>query len=399
MRVLMLSWEYPPYIVGGLGKHVAELVPAVARQGIEVHVVTPQWNEAPPVERHGNVTVHRTAMLRLPQDQDFYTLAWQVNRHMKETATQILAGQGPFDIIHAHDWLTSFSASALKNEFKVPLIATIHATERGRGHGHLGTDTQRAINNAEWSLTYEAWRIIACSEFMSEEVVSYFNVPRDKIDIIPNAVDPSRFERWEGEDLSSFRSMHALPEEKIVFYVGRIVHEKGLHVLIEAAPRVLHSFPQAKFVIAGTGPLLDELRKRAWDLGLFAKVLFTGFIPDEDRDKLFKVANCAVFPSLYEPFGIVALEAMAAKVPVVVSQVGGLQEVVQHAETGITVYPNNAESLAWGILHTLEHPDWAQARVENAYRQVVEVFNWDRVAALTRAVYQRVAEERARNSW
>ncbi|MCG2767389.1 MAG: glycosyltransferase family 4 protein [Chloroflexota bacterium] len=399
MRVLMLSWEYPPYVIGGLGKHVAELVPALAQQDVEVHLVTPRWTGGDSTEKHDNLHIHRVDPPPPADGQDFHTLAWQANRNMEEESTRLLAQEGPFHLIHAHDWLTAFSASALKHSFRLPLVVTIHATERGRGRGHLSTDTQWAINNVEWSLAYEAWRIIACSKFMTQEIVDYFNAPEDKIDIIPNGVDTSRFDRWDGVDLTSFRSMYALPDEKIVFYVGRIVQEKGLHILIETVPRILRSFPKAKFVIAGTGPLLSDLRRRTWELGLFSKVLFTGFIPDEDRDRLFKVADCAIFPSMYEPFGIVALEAMAAKVPVVVSEVGGLKEVVQHAETGITVYPDNTESLAWGILHTLEHPDWAQARVKSAYREVVNLYNWDRIAKLTRKVYERVVEERARASW
>jgi len=399
MRVLMLSWEYPPYVVGGLGKHVAELVPALAQQDVEVHLVTPRWTGGDSSEKHDNLHIHRVDPPPSTDGLDFHTLAWQANRNMEEEATRLLAQEGPFHVIHAHDWLTAFSGSALKHSFKLPLVATIHATERGRGRGHLGSDTQWAINNVEWSLAYEAWRIIACSKFMTREIVDYFNAPEDKIDIIPNGVDTSRFDRWDGTDLTSFRSMYALPDEKIVFYVGRVVQEKGLHVLIETVPRILRSFPKAKFVIAGTGPMLSDLRHRTWELGLFSKVLFIGFIPDEDRDRLFKVADCAIFPSMYEPFGIVALEAMAAKVPVVVSEVGGLREVVQHAKTGITVYPDNVESLAWGILHTLEHPDWAQTRVKNAYREVANLYNWVRIAKLTRKVYERVVEERARASW
>jgi len=399
MRVLMLSWEYPPYVVGGLGKHVAELVPALAQQDIEVHLITPRWTGEDSTEKHDNLHIHRVDPPPLTDGLDYHTLAWQANRNMEGEATRLLAKSGSFQIIHAHDWLTAFSASALKHSFRIPLVATIHATERGRGRGHLSTNTQWTINNVEWSLTYEAWRIIACSKFMTQEIVDYFNTPEDKIDVVPNGVDTSRFDLWDGVDLTSFRSMYALPDEKIVFYVGRIVQEKGLHVLIETVPRILRSFPKAKFVIAGTGPLLGDLQRRIWELGLFSKVLFTGFIPDDARDQLFKVADCAIFPSLYEPFGIVALEAMAAKVPVVVSAVGGLKEVVQHAKTGITVYPDNVESLAWGILHTLEHPNWAQARAENAYREVVNLYNWGRIAKLTKKVYERVVEERAKASW
>lgn len=199
-------------------------------------------------------------------------------------------------------------------------------------------------------------------------------------------------------DELDFRGQFASSQEKMILHVGRIVHEKGLHLLVQAAPKILTQH-KAKFVVVGMGDLLDGLRRQAQELGVGRNFHFTGFIPDEDRDRLYKVADCAVFPSLYEPFGIVALEAMAARVPVVVSKVGGLKEVVKHGETGITVYPNNPDSLAWGILHTLEHPEWAEMRVENAYRMVKEEYGWDQIARRTIEIYQRVVEERDASDW
>jgi glycosyltransferase involved in cell wall biosynthesis len=193
--------------------------------------------------------------------------------------------------------------------------------------------------------------------------------------------------------------MYALPFEQVVFSVGRVVYEKGLHVLVRALPQIVAQQPSAKIVIAGKGPELESLRSLAWELGVGEKVLLTGFIADEDRDRLFKIADCAVFPSLYEPFGIVALEAMAAKCPVVVSEVGGLQDVVQHAETGITVYPDDASSLAWGVVHTLQHPTWASTRVKNAYRVVREEYNWDRIARTTASIYRQIVAEREISTW
>jgi len=234
---------------------------------------------------------------------------------------------------------------------------------------------------------------------MADEVAHVFRSPRDKLDVIPNGVDTSRFDALAGANLSSFRTRYAAPDERIVFHVGRIVHEKGMGVLVEAVPRVLASFPKARFVIAGTGCYLDAVKRRAGELGVGKSIHFAGFIPDADRDRLFKVADVAVFPSLYEPFGIVALEAMAARTPVVASNVGGLAEVVTHNETGLLVYPNNPDSLAWGIVETLRQPDWAAARVENAYRRVVTEYNWPSIATRTAAVYARIARERAVTAW
>ncbi len=399
MRILMISWEYPPYVVGGLGKHVAELLPPLGRlPEMDLHLITLRKKGGPAVEQVGPATVHR---LEPPDtgDADFYTAAWQTNLRLEEYAHRLWQETGPFDLIHVHDWLTAFAGAALKRDYRTPLLSTIHATERGRGRGSLATDQARAIHQVEWWLTFESWRVIACSQYMAHEIADYFQCPADKIDIIPNGVDPSRFDRLEGQDFSHFRNRYALPFEQIIFSVGRIVHEKGLHVLVQAMPLILARQPTAKAVIAGKGPELETLRSLAWELGVGEKILFTGFISDEDRDRLFKIADVAVFPSLYEPFGIVALEAMAARCPVVVSEVGGLKDVVQHAETGITVYPDNVESLAWGVLHTLQHPEWAAARVENAYRRVREVYNWERIARMTANVYRRIIAERAITDW
>jgi glycosyltransferase involved in cell wall biosynthesis len=330
---------------------------------------------------------------------DFYTGAWQTNLRLEEYAHKLWNEVGPFDLIHVHDWLVAFVGAACKRSYKTPLLSTIHATERGRGRGFLASEQARAIHHVEWWLTFESWRVIACSEYMRDEIANYFECPRDKIDVVPNGVETSRFDRLEGQDLSHFRNMYALPTEQILFSVGRVVFEKGLQVLVKAMPRILAKQPSAKVVIAGKGPELDALRSLAWSLGVGEKVLLTGFISDEDRDRLFKIADCAVFPSLYEPFGIVALEAMAARCPVVVSEVGGLQDVVQHAETGITVYSDDPASLAWGILHTLQHPKWAVKRVENAYRVVRDEYNWERIAQITAGVYARIIDEAAVTTW
>jgi len=234
---------------------------------------------------------------------------------------------------------------------------------------------------------------------MAAELASYFATPSDKIDVIPNGVDPTPFQGLEKGQLSGFRARYATPEEKIVLYVGRVVAEKGVEVLVRAVPAVLAQVPRARFVIAGTGPELERLRQLVRRMGIVNKVLLLGFISNEERNRLYKVADCAVFPSLYEPFGIVALEAMAARTPVVVSEVGGLREVVRQAETGITILPNSPESCAWGIIHTLQNPAWAGQRAENAYREVLTVYDWNTIAAQTLEVYERVVAERARTVW
>jgi glycosyltransferase involved in cell wall biosynthesis len=418
----MLSWEYPPHVVGGLGTHVAALVPALARQGVTVHLVTPRWGggeaeevveeHAPAspgtslVTRHLSLDTRPSSLARIARVDppvammgNFYADVQQTNLNIEEVSEEHWQKGGGFDLIHAHDWLVAFAACSLKRLHKTPLVATIHATERGRGRGTLGGEMSQAINGTEWWLAYEAWRVITASQFMADEVKNYFQVPFDKVDVVPNGVDTAPFDALEDLDLGDFRAKWAAPDEHIVFFVGRVQHEKGAHLIVEAAPRVLAEIPNVQFVIAGTGAMMGAIRERARDLGVADHVNVAGFISDEDRNKLLRVADAAIFPSLYEPFGIVALEAMAAKCPVIVSEVGGLKEVVQHGETGVTIYPDNVESLAWGVLHTLQRPDWAQARATNAYRMVREEYNWDRIAEKTAAVYTRILAEREKIAW
>jgi glycogen(starch) synthase len=409
VKVLMLSWEFPPHNVGGLGKHVMELVPALARAGVEVHLITPGWNgdsgqeivqetavdpahpEPPPT------TVHRIEPPTVDR-ADFFSSAWRTNLALEEYGRSLI-DQGGYDLIHAHDWLVAFAGIALKHAYRLPLLATIHATEYGRNRGLPTGTVARQIHNVEWELSFEAWRIICCSAFMAREIATVFGAPLDKLDVVPNGVETSRFDALAGADLTEFRRRYALDSEKIVFYVGRVVHEKGVHLLVEAMPRLLAQRPDAKLVVAGTGGSLGHCRYVADQLGLGDKVLFTGFIADEDRDRLLRVADVGVFPSLYEPFGIVALEAMAAHLPVVVADVGGLSEVVTHEETGVTVYPDDLGSLTWGIRRVLDDPAASASRVDRAYRMVRERFNWDAIARSTVEVYRQVARERAASAW
>lgn len=410
MRILTLSWEYPPNVAGGIGTHVAGLAPALVRAGIEVHVVAPQpagllAATKGLTDSHSSVrevTPEGVIVYRVPLVMDsnnIYDQAQKTNQAMQAQSLALLSTQD-FDLIHGHDWLVVFGAHALKHQFRLPLIATIHATERGRARGDfMHTELQRSIHGAEWWLVYEAWRVITCSHHMASEVQAFFHAPPEKIDVIPNGVNPHQDDRWNPDQLAAGRARYAASDQQIVFAVGRLVHEKGFHLLVEAVPYVLSEFPDTQFVIAGRGPEATNLAQQAERLGVAFQVHFPGFISDEERDLLYHIAACAVFPSLYEPFGIVALEAMAAGCPVVVTEVGGLREVVRHGKTGVTTYPDDVHSLAWGILHTLRNPEMATARATEARQVVRREFNWDTVAAKTIALYQRVLEERRKIDW
>ncbi len=400
MRILLLSWEFPPHVAGGLGKHVADLVPALAAHGIEVHVVTPHLRGGSSVEAIcPGATVHRVPCRNEQDSQNIVTLSQSSNSSLERKGHELSAELGGFDLIHGHDWLVAYSSIALKYALKRPLVVTVHSMERGRRQGDMSDEQALAINGTEWWLTYEAWRVITVSNYMREQVQAFFGVPRDKLDVIYNGVNLASSPPLRAAERAAFRAAYAGPDEPIVYYVGRIVYEKGIHILVNAAPAILRDQPGTRFVIAGTGPMLDTLRRQAADLGLADRFLFTGYISDEVRDKLYQVANVAVFPSLYEPFGIVALEAMAYNCPVVVTQTGGLAEFVRPHETGIMVYQSDPSSLAWGILHTLHHPEWAALRAANALQDVKSIYNWDRIATQTIETYRRIQTAWRHSAW
>lgn len=386
-------------MVGGLGKHVTALVPALAKLGVDVHLITPRLKEGALVETVGdNITVHRVELVPW-ETGDIVTDAHEANSRMTAYVESVVRDVGPFDLIHAHDWLVALSALHFKHEYKWPLVATVHATERGRHAGTLNGPLSSTIDHIEWQLCYEAWRIIVTSQYMADQIMESFEIPASKIDIIPNGVDWASYRRFADNDLTAFRRRFASGDEAIVFHIGRLVHEKGAQTLVSAAPIILLEFPNVRFVVAGRGPLYPELQKLATDLGVADYFDFVGYISDEERDRLYQVADVAVFPSLYEPFGIVALEAMASGVPVVVSSAGGLTEVVEMNGTGMTHYPDDPESLAWAVRYTLRHPEEAQAWAENALEEIRSVFSWDHIAAETIEVYERIVEERKHVAW
>lgn len=420
-RVLMLSWEYPPHLEGGLGRHVAELAPELANYGLDVHVITPvgeptleqlrgqsvdpdkDWNnnisDRVKVSTEDGLVVHRVATQHKHQPTDIYTRVSEVNRDLQDYALKIKLNYGTCGLIHTHDWLTGFTARALRQAWHCPLVATIHATERGRGRGYLMNGLQRAIDAAEHDLIRESDRVIVCSHHMFAEVKTFFQVDGEKMSVVPNGVNLVNLNNHPTGDLTKFRARYAASHEKIVFSVARLVYEKGIHRLIDAVQMIQSNCPDTVFIIAGKGPEAENLRRRAESLGPAGeKIKFIGFIPDEERNQLLKVADCAVFPSLYEPFGIVALEAMALGCPVVVSDVGGLAEVVTHDKTGTTVFPDNPESIAWGVVRTLTQPEFTSHLVANAHKWVEETFTWHRIAALTAEVYRQTCHAHRKNT-
>ena len=395
MKILALAWEFPPRIVGGIARHVAELYPEIVKLGHEVHLFTVEFGSTPKHEIVEGIHLYRCPVAH---GDDFFHWVANMNQSMGSLGGELIKQDGDFDLIHAHDWLVGDAAIALKHNFKLPIVATIHATEYGRYNG-IHNVRQQYINGKEKLLAHEAWRIIVCSQYMRQEIQRVFQSPADKIDVIFNGIRPEKKHHPNQFDRINFRRRFANDREKIIYYVGRMTYEKGISVLLNAAPKIISAMGGGvKFIIIGGGDT-SRLKHQANYLGIWEQCYFTGFMSDADLDKFQTIADCAVFPSLYEPFGIVALESFAARVPVVVSNTGGLPEVVQHSYTGIITRANDPESLTWGVVQVLKNPEYSQKLVDNAYKSIAERFSWDDLAQQTCAVYTQTALERSQVTW
>lgn len=390
MRILMLSWEYPPRIVGGISRVVHDLAQKLGEKGNEVHIVT-CWEEGVQEEEMDKfVHVHRVRTYDV-QTYNFIDWVLQLNFALLERCIRLVGETGGFDILHAHDWMVAFASRVLKNSWGIRLVCTIHATESGRNWG-IHNDMQRYISSVEWWLTYESWKVIVNSEYMNQEVKRLFQLPNDKVCVIPNGVELKKFDGYACD--MDFRRTYAQDNEKIIFFVGRLVNEKGAHILLDAMQKILVYYHNVKLVIAGKGPQLDFLKEKAHVMGIFHKVYFTGYISDDNLNRLYKCVDVAVFPSLYEPFGIVALEGMMANVPVVVSDVGGLGEIVDHGVDGMKSYAGNANSLADSILEILFNPDKADEMKKKALEKIKTAYNWEVISAKTQQAYKEVMDDK-----
>lgn len=385
MKILMLSWEYPPRVVGGISRVVHDLSHRLIRDGHDVTVITYRDGNVPYEENDEGVKVYRVDNFMI-QPNNFIDWIMQLNFNMVAKAGEIIAKEGNFDVIHAHDWLVAYAAKTLKYAYNTPIVSTIHATEAGRNSGIRG-EQQKYINDTEWMLTYESSEVIVNSNYMKNELQRLFGLPFEKINVVPNGVDLDIFDNVERD--YDFRRQYAMDNERIILFVGRLVYEKGVQNLIAAMPKILSNYHDAKLIIAGKGPMLDELRNEVNSLGLGNKVYFTGYLNSKQVKKMYKAADIAVFPSTYEPFGIVALEAMLSENPVVVSDVGGLNEIVDHGVNGMKSYAGNANSIADSILTLLFDHKLCDEITKNAKQKVKTQYNWSKIAQDTHFTYQK----------
>ena len=385
MKILMLTWEYPPRVVGGIARVVHDLSRTLIKDGHEVTIVTYKEGDVPYFEDDKGVKVYRVENYMI-NPNNFIDWVMQMNFNLVAKANEIIAKEGNFDVIHAHDWLVAYAAKTLKNSYNIPIVATIHATEAGRNSG-IHDETQRYINDTEWMLTYEASEVVVNSNYMKNELQRLFGLPYEKINVIPNGVNMNLFNGIERD--YNFRRKFAMDNEKIILFMGRLVYEKGIQHLISAMPKILNGYHDTKLVICGKGGMIDELKAQASALGISEKVYFAGYMNGKDVQKMYKAADISVFPSTYEPFGIVALEAMLSENPVVVSDIGGLNEIVQHKENGMKTYCGNSNSIADSILELLYDHKLCSEITKKAKNKVRNEYNWNKISQDTHFAYQK----------
>ncbi|PXY25086.1 glycosyltransferase family 1 protein [Prauserella sp. PE36] len=395
MRVLMLSWEYPPVVVGGLARHVHALARHLVQGGHDVtvlcrHAAGTDAETHPATDR----VVEGVRIIRVAEDPMHVTferdlVAWTLamGHAMVRAGTELLRTWRP-DVVHAHDWLVTHPAIALADAARVPLVGTIHATEAGRHSGWLSHPLNQQVHSVEWWLANRSDELITCSQAMRREVAHLFEVSPEGITVIHNGIE-ERTWRVPQDEIAEARDRHSPDGAPLLLYFGRLEWEKGVQDLLAALPAIRKRHPGTRLVVAGKGRHLEELVGQARKLRLVRAVDFVGHLSDRELRAVLAASDAVVLPSRYEPFGIVALEAAAAKRPLVASTAGGLGEVVVDGETGLAFEPGDVTAIAGAVDAVLADAEAAGVRALAAQSRLAADFDWARIAAATARVYRR----------
>jgi glycosyltransferase involved in cell wall biosynthesis len=366
MRVAMIGWEYPPFTVGGLGTHCYGLTRSLSNKGVKVDFYMPQTKHGATSDNCNLVIKEVGETTVFPYDRpESNEIAGQffeaVSRYNTLVVTKV---KGTYNVIHCHDWLTIQASIALKDLLGVPLVLTVHSTEYDRS-GWLHPN--------QWFIDIEregmekADKIIAVSQFTKRTIIEKYGINPDKITVIYNAVYPIS----EGE------------KQKLVLFLGRLTIQKGADVFLRAAKKVTEFEPGVRFVVAGAGDLLPDLINQAVKLGISNRVIFTDRLTDEEMKHMYGIASVYVMPSVSEPFGITALEAISAGTPTIASKTAGVCETFHNC---LKVDFWDSDEIANKIIALLRYESLNKALTENG-RQEIELFTWDNVAEKTLDIY------------
>jgi glycosyltransferase involved in cell wall biosynthesis len=386
MRIAILSWESLHSIaVGGVAVHATELAAALERKGHEVHVFTRMSSGSSYYQRHDGVHYHRCPFAL---NSNFIDEIQNFNRsivhHVFETENAI----GAFDIVHAHDWLTSNAMVWIKQGRGRRTIMTVHSTEFGRcGNNFYGGPSAR-VRDHERHGTFCADRVITVSNALKGEIRWMYELPDWKVSTIYNGVHASQFDGWI--DPGAVRRQYGVgPMDPMVLFVGRMCVQKGPDILIGSIPMVLHHHRNAKFVFVGDGEQRQACQDLVNRLRVGHATRFLGYKSGQALIDLFKACDILSVPSRNEPFGIVVLEAWSAGKPVVATNGGGPGEIVWHGVNGLKIYAH-AESVAWGVGNMFRDFEAARWMGRNGRVAAETAFTWDKIAEQTVGVYQHV---------
>lgn len=387
MRIAILSWESLYSIhVGGLGVIVTRMAEELAKRGHEVYLFT-RWREGQP--RHSkinNVHYYRCVFDPGRNILEFFT---NMSRAMLNEIGRVVRGSGKFDIFHGHDWHVVDALFELKKR-GYPIVVSYHSTEYSRRGGGMGEDRLFHEICARESLGGQiANRVTTVSKTMQKELVRVCKIPKEKIDVVPNAITPSKYQI--SVDAEKVKKKYGIPlDVRTILFMGRLEYQKGPDLLLDAVPEVLRRHEDVLFLFAGTGTMSRRLKRKARKYELMEKVKFLGWIPYRKYVNLLNICDVMCIPSRQEPFGIVLLEGWATGRPMVVTNVGGLAENVKHLVNGVKVNPN-PKSIARGICYVLEHPQVAKRVSENG-KKSVQKFTWRNTIRKLLRTYRRALE-------
>lgn len=378
MRIGIFAWESLYSIkVGGIAPHVSEISEALAREGHEMHVFT----------RRGNYDLYdciNTVNYHRVNSDDAGGLIHQMDSMCDALYDRLLSVQkifGKFDILHGHDWHPVPALIRLKKDLGIPYILTIHSTERGRGGSY------EEICRREQYGMIEALQVIVTSKRLMKEVMSIYAIPASKIQIVPNGITRGKIEK--GINAARVKEKKGIQRtSRTVLFCGRMAHQKGPDMLVEAIPLVAKKFKDIVFVFAGEGNLRAGCIERARKLGVAGNCRFLGYVAEPEKENLINACDIVCVPSRNEPFGIIILEAWDACKPVVATKA---VSIIKNFEDGILAYIQ-PESLAWCINRLLDNPEEMKKLAKAGNERVKTEFNWSTIAKTTGAIYQNILQ-------